>query len=115
MMSITLTQEKFLQNHEIKRDSSHSNCNPEGFEDVIIRVNPNSLVDVLDQFQHSSKVIHNDGSMSFTISVYQPLHAGWLKSILLSFGSGAEIIKPMELQSVLVDEARKIIKVYKDV
>ncbi|MDQ0268574.1 helix-turn-helix transcriptional regulator [Cytobacillus purgationiresistens] len=115
MMSITLTQEKFLQNHEIKGDSSYSNCNPEGFEDVVIRVNPDSLVEVLDQFQNSSKVINNDGSMTFTISVYQPLHAGWLKSILLSFGSGAKIIKPMGLQSILIDEAKNIIKVYEDI
>ncbi|MGP4039080.1 helix-turn-helix transcriptional regulator [Gracilibacillus sp. D59] len=115
MMSITLTQEKFLQNHEIKGGSSYSDCKLEGFEDVVIWANPNSLAEVLDQFQNSSKVINSDGSMTFTISVYQPLHAGWLKSILLSFGSGAKIIKPVELQSMLIDEAKKIIKVYEDV
>ena len=115
MLSITLTQEKFLHNHEMNDHSSYSDCNLEGFEDVEIWVSPNSLAEVLDQFQNSSKVINSDGSMTFTLSVYQPLHAGWLKSILLSFGSGAKIIKPMELQSILIDEAKKIIKVYKDV
>ncbi len=53
--------------------------------------------------------------MTITISVYQPLQAGGLKSILLSFGNGAKIVKPVELQSILIDEARKIIKVYEDI
>ncbi|MCZ8534578.1 helix-turn-helix transcriptional regulator [Psychrobacillus psychrodurans] len=115
MMSITLTKEKFLRNHDIKDELSYSNNNIDGFEDVVIWVNPNSLAEVLDQFQNSSKVINGDGSMIFTFSVYKPLHAGWLKSILLSFGSGAKIIKPVELQSIILNEAKKIIKVYQDV
>ncbi|KMP25683.1 transcriptional regulator [Bacillus cereus] len=115
MMDVTLTQEKFLQNHEIKDEAFYSNRNLVGFEDVVIWVSPNSLAEALDQFQNSSKTINDDGSMTITISVYQPLQAGWLKSILLSFGSGAKIVKPMELQSILIDEAQKIIKVYKDI
>ncbi|MBJ8190361.1 helix-turn-helix transcriptional regulator [Bacillus mycoides] len=115
MMDVTLTQEKFLQNHEIKDEAFYSNRNLVGFEDVVIWVSPNSLAEALDQFQNSSKTISDDGSMTITISVYQPLQAGWLKSILLSFGSGAKIVKPMELQSILIDEAKKIIKVYEDI
>lgn len=115
MMDVTLTQEKFLQNHEIKDEAFYSNRNLVGFEDVVIWVSPNSLAEALDQFQNSSKTINDDGSMTITISVYQPLQAGWLKSILLSFGSGAKIVKPMELQSILIDEAKKIIKVYEDI
>ncbi|MDA1567923.1 YafY family protein [Bacillus cereus] len=115
MMDVTLTQEKFLQNHEIKEEAFYSNRNLVGFEDVVIWVSPNSLAEALDQFQKFSKTINDDGSMTITISVYQPLQAGWLKSILLSFGSGAKIVKPMELQSNLIDEAKKIIKVYEDI
>lgn len=115
MMCVTLTQEKFLQNHEIKDEAFYSNRNLVGFEDVVIWVSPNSLAEALDQFQNSSKTINDDGSMTITISVYQPLQAGWLKSILLSFGSGAKIVKPTELQSILIDEAKKIIKVYEDI
>ena len=115
MMGVTLTQEKFLQNHEIKDEAFYSNRNLVGFEDVVIWVSPNSLAEALDQFQNSSKTINDDGSMTITISVYQPLQAGWLKSILLSFGSGAKIIKPMELQTILIGEAQKIIKVYEDI
>jgi predicted DNA-binding transcriptional regulator YafY len=115
MLNIILTQEKFPQSHEIKGDSSYSDYDLDGFEDVVIQVNPNSLAAVLDQFQNSSKVFNSDGSMTLTISVYQPLHAGWLKSILLSFGSGAKVLQPVELQSILLDEAKKIMKIYKDV
>lgn len=115
MMGVTLTQEGFLQNHEIKDEIFYSKRNLVGFEDVVIWVSPNSLAEALDQFQNSSKNINDDGSMTITISVYQPLQAGWLKSILLSFGSGAKIVKPMELQSILIDEAQKIIKVYEDI
>ncbi|OJD71017.1 YafY family protein [Bacillus sp. NH11B] len=115
MMDVTLTQEKFLQNHEIKEEAFYSNRNLVGFEDVVIWVSSNSLAEALDQFQNSSKTINDDGSMTITISVYQPLQAGWLKSILLSFGSGAKIVKPIELQSILIDEAKKIIKVYEDI
>lgn len=115
MMNITLTQEEFMHSHKVKDDSSYSDSNAEGFEDVVIWVDPNSLAKALDQFQNASKVMHSDGSMTFTISVYQPLHAGWLISILLSFGSGAKIIKPMQLQSKLIAEAKKIMKVYQDV
>ncbi len=115
IMNLTLTQEEFLQSHRVKDEPSYSDSNLEGFADVVIWVNPNSLVKVLDQFQNASKVINSDGSMTFTISVYQPLHAEWLTSILLSFGSGAKIIKPAQLQSKLIAEAEKILKVYKHV
>lgn len=115
MMNITLTQEEFMHSHKVKDDSSYSDSNAEGFEDVVIWVDPNSLAKALDQFQNASKVMNSDGSMTFTISVYQPLHAGWLISILLSFGSGAKIIKPVQLQSKLIAEAKKIMKVYQDV
>ncbi|MFT7820402.1 YafY family protein [Bacillus sp. YBsi01] len=115
MMNITLTQEEFMHSHKVKDDSSYSDSNAEGFEDVVIWVNPNSLAKALDQFQNASKVMNSDGSMTFTISVYQPLHAGWLISILLSFGSGAKMIKPVQLQSKLIAEAKKIMRVYQDV
>ncbi len=115
MMGITLTQEKYLQMHEYKSDSSYSRGHQERVQEVVIWVSPYSLAEALDQFQNSSKVMNSDGSMTFTFSVYQPLHAGWLKSILLSFGSEAKIIKPVELQSILVEEAKKLINIYKDV
>ena len=115
MMNIKLTQENFIQNHEFKGDLSFSNYDLEGFDDVVIWVSPDSLAKVLDQFQNFSKVTNSDRSMMFTISVYRPLHAEWLKTILLSFGSGVKIIKPVELQSVILDEAKKIINLYKDV
>ncbi|PAD65475.1 transcriptional regulator [Bacillus siamensis] len=115
MMNITLTQEEFMHSHKVKDDSSYSDSNAEGLEDVVIWVDPNSLAKALDQFQNASKVMNSDGSMTFTISVYQPLHAGWLISILLSFGSGAKMIKPVQLQSKLIAEAKKIMKVYQDV
>lgn len=115
MININLTQEKFIKNHEIIDESSHLDDSLEGFEEVIIWVKPNSLAEALDQFQNYPKELNSDGSMTFTISVYRPLQAGWLKSILLSFGSGAKIIKPVELQSILIEEVKKIIKVYKDV
>ncbi|PEO56622.1 transcriptional regulator [Bacillus toyonensis] len=115
MMGVTLTQEGFLQNHEIKDEAFYSNRNLVGVEDVVIWVSPNSLAEALDQFVNSSKTINDDGSMTITISVYQPLQAEWLKSILLSFGSGAKVVKPMELQSILINEAKKIIKVYEDI
>lgn len=115
MMNITLTQEEFLRSHKVKDEPSYSESDLGGFADVVIWVNPNSIAKVIDQFQNASKVMNRDGSMTFTISVYRPQHAGWLKSILLSFGSGAKIIKPVELQSILIDEAEKIMKIYKDV
>ena len=115
MMGIILTEKTFVQTHERKEDSTYSDDNLEGFEDVVIWVNPNSLAGVLDQFQNSAKVMNSDGSMTITLSVYQPLHARWLKSILLSFGSGAKVIKPVELQSIIIDEAKKIMKVYEDI
>lgn len=115
MMGITLSQEKYLQMHEYKSDLSYSRCHQERVQEVVIWVSPYSLAEALDQFQNSSKVMNSDGSMTFTFSVYQPLHAGWLKSILLSFGSEAKIIKPVELQSILVEEAKKLINIYKDV
>ncbi|MCK1987210.1 YafY family transcriptional regulator [Lysinibacillus fusiformis] len=115
MMGITLSKEKYLQMHEYKSDSSYSRGHQEGVQEVVIWVSPYSLAEALDRFQNASKVMNSDGSMTFTFFVYQPLHAGWLKSILLSFGSKAKIIKPVELQSILVEEAKKLINIYKDV
>lgn len=36
----------------------------------------------------------------------------WLVSFLLSFGSGVEVIEPIELRKQLYDEARKLLKLY---
>lgn len=116
IMNITITQDAYLQNHEINDDElSHSKSDMERFEDVVIWVHPNSLSGALDQFRNYPKVLNRDGSMTFTISVYEPLHARWLKSILLGFGSGVKIIKPVELQAILIEEAKKIVKLYEDV
>ncbi|MFD2629728.1 helix-turn-helix transcriptional regulator [Oceanobacillus kapialis] len=115
MMRLTVTQETFQQHHDIKHNHFNSGNHVEGFEEVIIWVHPNSLAAVLDQFQNSTKLMNDDGSMRVSLSVYEPLHAGWLRSILLSFGAGVKIMKPVELQSVLTNEARKIIKLYEDV
>ena len=115
MMNLKLTEENFIQHHEFKGDSSLTDYDLEGFEDVVILVSPDALAKVLDQFQNFSKITNSDGSMLFTTSVYQPLHAEWLKTILFSFGSGVKIIQPVELQSIILVEAKKIMNLYKDV
>lgn len=81
----------------------------------MIRVRPEALADALDQFQQMDKQFHEDGSMTMRIPVYQPLSARWLWAILLSFGSGAEVLEPIPLRAIIKEHLQKALKPYEEV
>ncbi|MNR66102.1 hypothetical protein D3C85_1894270 [compost metagenome] len=53
--------------------------------------------------------------MTMRIAVYKPLEARWLWSILLSFGSGAEVLEPSALRGILSEQLRNTLKLYEEV
>ncbi|WP_127495886.1 helix-turn-helix transcriptional regulator [Paenibacillus glycanilyticus] len=81
-------------------------------EDVVVKVGPEALADAMDQFGYVPKTFHSDGSMTMRIPVYKPAEATWLWSILLGFGSGAEVLEPLELRAVMKEQLRKTLNLY---
>lgn len=111
-----LATDRLFQPHEVMQKAASLNgAWSESAEDVVIRVRPIALADAMDHFHHANKQFHSDGSMTMRIPVYQPLEARWLWSILLSFGSGAEVLEPTELRGILKEQLIESLKLYEEV
>ena len=116
LMNLYVTQETFQPHHEVPGEVALSSKGWQNqLEDVVIRVGKETLAEAMDQFHQVDKQFHADGSMTMRIPVYKPLRARWLWSILLSFGSGAEILEPLELRGILKEQLQNAFKLYEDV
>lgn len=116
MLNLSLTQESFQDHPEVpKAGTAAAGNSPDLLEDVVLQVRPQALAEVIDQFHQADKKFHADGSMTLTISVVQPLKARWLWSILLGFGSGAEVLEPSALRVILKEELQNALKLYEEV
>ncbi|MDQ0111935.1 helix-turn-helix transcriptional regulator [Paenibacillus harenae] len=113
MMNLFLTRDTFQLHDEVTKEAGSSNTAwQDQVEEVVIRVGPEALAEAMDQFHQMDKQFHDDGSMTMRIPVYRPLKARWLWSILLSFGSGAEVLEPIELRSILKEQLQNTLKLY---
>jgi predicted DNA-binding transcriptional regulator YafY len=116
MMNLFLKQDTFQPHHEVPKEAGFSNgAWQDQVEEVVIRVGPEALAEAMDQFHQVDKQFHADGSMTMRIPVYRPLKARWLWSILLSFGSGAEVLEPPALRSILKEQLQNTLKLYEEV
>jgi predicted DNA-binding transcriptional regulator YafY len=115
MLNLSLTQEPFQPHHEPKEVGFSNSARLEQVEEVVIRVGPETLAEAMDQFHQVDKQFHADGSMTMRIPVYNPLKARWLWSILLSFGSGAEVLEPPLLRGIIKDQLQNTLKLYEEV
>ncbi|MCU4970980.1 transcriptional regulator [Bacillus toyonensis] len=116
LMNLYVTQETFQPHHEVPGEVALSSKGWQNqLEDVVIRVGKETLAEAMDQFHQVDKQFHADGSMTMRIPVYKPSRARWLWSILLSFGSGAEILEPLELRGILKEQLQNALKLYEDV
>ncbi|GMX66549.1 YafY family protein [Paenibacillus elgii] len=116
MLNLFLTQETFEPHHEVPEEAALPNKGwQDQLEDVVIRVWPEALAEVMDQFHQAGKQFHDNGSMTLRIPVYQPLQARWLWTILLSFGSGAEVLEPPALRRIVKEQLQNALKLYADV
>ncbi|WP_054709397.1 YafY family protein [Bacillus sp. JCM 19041] len=117
MVNLILLQEFFQPHNNVLNPNEHENGNliQTDTMNVVIKVEPEALSMVLDQFQQAEKEFHFDGSMTMNLPVYKPLQAQWLWSILLSFGSGAEVLEPFELRDILKEQLIKTLKRYEEV
>lgn len=113
LMNLFVTQETFQPHQEVPKEAALSN--QAQLEDVVIRVGTEALAEAMDQFHQVDKQFHADGSMTMRIPVYQPLEARWLWTILLGFGSGAEVLEPPALREILKEQLRNALKLYEDV
>ncbi|MNH85567.1 HTH domain protein [compost metagenome] len=116
MMNLFLTQDIFHPHHEIPQEAGVSYAAwQDQVEEVVIRVGPEALAEVMDQFHQVDKQFDPDGSMTMRIPVYRPLEARWLWSILLSFGCGAEVLEPSALRGILKEQLKNTLKLYEEV
>lgn len=116
MMNVALTSEHFQPHLELPQAEVVSDPSwQDQVSDVVFRVNPEALAEAMDHFQQADKQFHEDGSMTMRISVHQPLQAKWLWSFLLSLGSGAEVLEPIELRGILKEQLRDALKLYEEV
>ncbi|PDX99424.1 helix-turn-helix transcriptional regulator [Bacillus pseudomycoides] len=116
LMNLFVTQETFQPHHEVPEEVALSNKGwQDQLEDVVIRVGKEALAEAIDQFHQVDKQFHADGSMTMRIPVYKPLRARWLWSILLSFGSGAEVLEPLALRGIIKEQLQNALKLYEDV
>ncbi|WP_010497479.1 helix-turn-helix transcriptional regulator [Paenibacillus elgii] len=113
LMNLFVTQETFQPHQEVPKKAALSN--QAQLEDVVIRVGTEALAEAMDQFHQVDKQFHADGSMTMRIPVYQPLEARWLWTILLGFGSGAEVLEPPALREILKEQLQKALKLYENV
>lgn len=114
MMNVQLTSEHFQPHLELPQETVVSDPSwQDQVSDVVFRVNPEALAEAMDHFQQADKQFHEDGSMTMRISVHQPLQAKWLWSFLLSLGSGAEVLEPIELRDILKEQLRNALKFMK--
>ncbi|GMK37554.1 DeoR family transcriptional regulator [Paenibacillus sp. CCS19] len=108
--------DRFFKPHEIMDTTASIDSGWSGsVEDVVIRVGPAALASAMDHFHLADKQFHPDGSMTMRIPVHQPLEARWLWAILLSFGSGAEVLEPRTLRSILKEQLIQSLKFYEEV
>lgn len=116
LMNLFVTQETFEPHHEMPEEAALSNKERQDeLEDVVIRVETEALAEAMDEFHQVDKQFHADGSMTMRIPVYQPLEARWLWTILLSFGSGAEVLEPPALRGIIKEKLQNALKHYEDV
>ncbi|MEC0373573.1 helix-turn-helix transcriptional regulator [Paenibacillus chibensis] len=116
LMNLFVTQETFEPHDEMPEAAALSNKEwQDPMEDVVIRVDAEALAEAMDQFNQVDKQFHADGSMTMRIPVYRPLEARWLWTILLSFGSGAEVLEPPALRGIIKEQLQHALKLYKDV
>ncbi|WHY21443.1 YafY family protein [Paenibacillus sp. G2S3] len=114
MMNLILTQDTFPSQHEVPIEADYSN-RVDQVEEVVIRVGPEALAEALDHFNQMDKEFHTDGSMTMRIPVYKPLEARWLLSILLSLGSGAEVLEPLALRGIIKEQLQNTLNLYEEV
>lgn len=116
LMNLFLTQETFEPHLEVPEEAAFSYKEwQDQLEDVVIRVGPEALAEALDQFHQADKQFHADGSMTMRIPVFQPLRAQWLWTILLSFGSSAEVLEPPLLRGIIKEQLQNTLKLYEEV
>jgi len=116
MMNLSLTQDTFLPHNEVPKETVVRNEDWHNqISDVVFRVAPEALAEALDHFHQAEKQFNGDGSMTMRIPVYQPLQAKWLRSFLLSLGSGVEVIEPRELRGVLKEQLQQALLLYEEV
>lgn len=116
MLNIALTRDTFQPHQEVPKEADLSNLTREDqVENVVILVGPEALAEAMDQFHQVDKQFLADGSVTMRIPVYKPLEARWLWSILLSFGSGAEVLEPPALRDILKEQLKNTLKRYEEV
>lgn len=116
MMGLSVTTDHFLPRQDTGEERTDRNqTTEEQVEEVVVRIGPEALAEALDQFNQVDKQFHDDGSMTIRIPVVRPLQARWLWSILLGFGSGAEILEPPALRGIIKEQLQNALKLYEEV
>ncbi len=116
LLDLQLTGATFEPHMDLPDEAESAGRGGQGqMEEVVVRVGPEAIAEALDQFHQMDKQFHPDGSMTLRIPVCRPLQARWLWSILLGFGSGAVVLEPPALRSILKEQLKNTLKHYEEV
>jgi predicted DNA-binding transcriptional regulator YafY len=117
MMDVSIIERRFeTHREEIRQEHGFSRRErSDQVNDVVIQVGPEALALAMDHFNQADKQFHLNGSMTMRIPIYRPLEARWLWSILLSLGSGAEVIEPAALRTIMKEQLRNTLQLYEEV
>jgi len=115
MLDVQPTERTFSphDNRPAEKTAEDPSTGPDA-EEVSFRVSPSILSEAMDRFPQAAKQFDSDGSLTITLLVYRPLEARWLRSILLGFGAGVQVLKPIELRHLLREQFRQALDGYLD-
>lgn len=82
----------------------------ESYPAVRLRFNKDVAYRVYDEFEES--LIEKQDNGDFIVSAQMPVDS-WLLGYLLSFGTQVEVLKPLSLRKLIVEQAAKIYELYK--
>ncbi|MBB6633117.1 helix-turn-helix transcriptional regulator [Cohnella thailandensis] len=116
MAELRLLPDRFERRH----DASPQRMTFEKFRwndhiDVVLRFSSESMAKALDYFYDAERSFNPDGSLTIRLKLDNAVGEKRLLSIILSFGSEAEIIEPLELRQTLKDTIQKISRIYSQV
>ncbi|MBB6734240.1 helix-turn-helix transcriptional regulator [Cohnella zeiphila] len=115
MVELSATAEPFRHKHPLPPSSANSPREmprDAPYIDAVLHFSVASLARALDFFHRFDKSFNPDGSLIVKARIYHYPEAKWIVPILLSFGSGVEVLEPAELRQELREQLQKTLSLY---
>jgi predicted DNA-binding transcriptional regulator YafY len=109
MDEVTAMAKTFSRRNKSYKDYSDFNIDKTELVPLLLKFQAKARVKVEDYFYEEDIKLKPDGSL--LVSVSWPLD-DWVISYLLSYGEDLEVIEPVFLRTILLNQAKKIQKIY---